>query len=251
MDHSRAEKHLPDLAADGLDGRCRDDVMSHVVGCAECREWLGTYDMLASALEETAGDEHPDAELLALCAVRPDELYESDRAELRRHLETCAQCRREVDAAGAAVRDARPSPAAPVPMPTSSPRRAAPWRLAVAATLAACAIGALVVFGVHGWSARSALSGDEAGVRVVDGSASQPVAPATRLSDTQIHGDRVIEAPGDLMISRTTIEDGSQVTIRAGSTVVIGNGFQVGNQARITVGGGHTADSVEVRGKRG
>ena len=49
-----------------MGGRCRDEVISHVTGCAECREWLETYRMLASALEATAGDEHPDAGLLAL-----------------------------------------------------------------------------------------------------------------------------------------------------------------------------------------
>jgi hypothetical protein len=236
MDHREASEHLIDLAAGRLDGSTRDAVTRHVESCDDCRAWLEAHDLLASALEAPTEGEHPDSELLALCAVRSEEEFEPDRVGLRSHLEICDRCRHEVELVRAAVLDARPAAtpaAAPPPARVFSPR----WMYAAAAGIAAAAIGSLLVSGLwqeqtHGLGPTEVVS-TSAEAPAVDGFATPP----EQFSEAEIEGTRLIETQGDLVISRTKIKDGAQVTIRAGESVAFGNGFQIGQQARIAVGG--------------
>ena len=236
MKHREAEALLLDLVEGRLHGHTREAVQRHVDQCGECVAWLDAYQILAGPPSPAQVHRHPDSGLLALCAVRPDELFESDRADLRRHLEICPQCRHEMDLVGAAVGDARPTS-------TQTTRLAPPWRgsrvwrLAAAAAIGALAVGALLVDGLR------------RGEPVVDG-ASTVTATATggsldapserrteQFSEAEINGTRLIETDGGLIFSRTRIDDGAVVTIRAGETVAFGDGFQIGSQARVAVGG--------------
>ncbi len=148
MDHREAKRHLLDFVAGDLDQGTRNAVTSHVERCVDCRAWLETHDLLASASEVDSSSDHPDSELLALCVVRPEEGNKPGRAAVRRHLESCARCRREMELVRDAVLDARPEVARPSgaihPKPSHSW-----WRLAAAACVVAVAFGSVDRFALE------------------------------------------------------------------------------------------------------
>ena len=110
MNHREARVYLSELGTGSLEQATEDAVASHVTECGACRAWLTTFDLLAgeSRAEDELDEHHPGEDLLALCAIRPEEVYEPDRKELRRHLERCPTCRRMVALVSSAVRRARP-----------------------------------------------------------------------------------------------------------------------------------------------
>jgi hypothetical protein len=247
MEHREATEHLLDFVAGGLGRASRDAVTRHVASCSDCRDWVETHDVLASALEVPPERGHPDSEVLALCAVRSEEEYEPDRFGLRIHLEGCARCRREVDLVRSAVLDARPTEI-PTTVSGESRKVSPQWTYAVAASLAAAAIGTLLVVGL--WQGRN--PGDRPS-KVVSTSAEAPVRDGVEPTqeeflEAEIGGIRLIETQGGLIISRTKIKDGAQVTIHAGKSVAFGNGFQIGQRARIAVGGNPGDPSAKSRG---
>ena len=75
----------------------------------------------------------------------------------------------------------------------------------------------------------------------------RPDVPPAEFSEPEIEGKRLIESEGGLVISRTHIKGGAEVTIRAGRSVAFGNGFQVGPQARLAVGGGSVGGEPKSR----
>ena len=236
MNHREAREHLLDLASGRIDGRELDALRGHVAECDDCRAWLEAHDSLNEALGPATDGEHPDSQLLALCAVRAEELFEPDRADLRSHLESCDRCRDEVDLVRAAVIEARP--AAPRSTAPARSRDVSPrWMYAVAAGLAAVAIGTVLVRGVWRGQAYQAPPTDVASAAAAVPEAIGPELPPEEFSEAEIEGARLIETAGGLIISRTKVKAGAEVTIRAGKAVVFGNGFEVGQQARVAVGG--------------
>ena len=70
-------------------------------------------------------------------------------------------------------------------------------------------------------------------------------------TESEIDGTRVIDAKGAILVSRTRINEGADVTIRSEHAVAFGNGFQIGSQARIAVGGRTIDQPRQHRGVQG
>jgi hypothetical protein len=236
MNHNEVAGLLLDLVDGRLDERTQSAVHRHIEGCADCRAWLDTLLLLESPPEVARRDDHPRSEDVALCAVRAEEEFEPDRAELRRHLESCPKCRHELNLVRAAVRDARPVPAQ-LTRPAASTGGFPVWRLAAAAAFGALAIGTLLVAGF--WRAEPVDGGGSTIAATGAGGSfeTRPEWQTEEFSEPEIAGTRLIEADGGLIFSRTRIDDGADVTIRAGEVVAFGDGFQIGSQARVAVGG--------------
>jgi hypothetical protein len=248
MNHARAIELLIDFMDGRLDQVTQAEIDDHIATCGECRDWIETYELITMSFGGQAAGQHPNGDILALCAARADEQYEPDRESLRHHLERCPDCRSDLQLVHAAVLGARPaSDHLPVPV---EKRRVARWALAVAAAAATFAISSVLWFG-----APNPMSEGTTPVR--DGVGTVPVALETRsedvfeFSEPEIDGTRVIDTSGSILVSRTRIREGADVTIRSGQVVAFGNGFQIGNQARIVVGGHSIDQPVEHRGVHG
>ena len=233
MDHREAKRLLLDFVTGDLDQRSRSDVTSHIEECVDCRAWLKAHDLLAAAAEENPTGEHPDSELLSLCAVRPGEEDEPGELEVRQHIEDCESCRREMDLVRSALLEARSENADSVR--TRHPIPLYPWwRVAAAAFVVAVAVKVfLPVETRHPEDVD--LGQNESAATMDEVSRFQPGSPGAIISDEEIEGVRLIEADGSLTLSQVKIKDGARVTIRAGDVVAFGNGFQVGPEAQMTV----------------
>ena len=232
MDHREAKRHLLDFVAGDLDTRSRSAVTSHIEECVDCRAWLETHDLLASASEMDSSSDHPDSELLALCAVRPEEGNEPGRAAVRRHLESCARCRREIELVRDAVMEARPEAAGPAGAihPKPSPSW---WRAAAAACVVAVALGWLTVETRRPGHVDS--RPNDTVMTMDELLQTRPDFPGEEISGVEIEGTRLIEADGNLTLNQVKIKDGARVTIRTGGVVAFGNGFQIAPQAQLIV----------------
>jgi hypothetical protein len=118
---------------------------------------------------------------------------------------------------------------------------------AVAAGLAAFAIGTVLVTGVWNGQSNGPQPPERASTPAAGAVEAYLEAPLELFSEAEIDGIRLIETQGDLVISRTKIKDGAQVTIRAGESVAFGNGFQIGQRVRIAVGGNPSDPSAKTR----
>lgn len=177
------------------------------------RAWGEDYQAFAAALADL-GEEHPSSERLALLAVEPARVPREESVALEEHAESCPACRRQLELTRAAIAHGRGERR----VETSPRRRAAgparwPQRLAWAAAL-------IAVLGVGFAAFRGDLGGWQRG-------------GASRLSEN-VSGTRVVEVP-DTLLAATAIEDGGDVSFRAGRSVILGNGFSVGSDVRLTV----------------
>ncbi|MFW6012073.1 MAG: hypothetical protein ACOC92_00015 [bacterium] len=244
MKHRQAIEYLSELGTGSLDANAEEALASHAERCPRCRDWLATRDLLAEGLgrDRSAGGEHPDSELLALCVLRPEEVDESDREELRSHLRRCPVCQEDMALTREAVQGARPGEMSPVAAPRPRvpvlPRRRA-W---VAAALVVVSLGGGLL--LHGYffdrlgPADTRL--DE--VLQITSPRSQARVPTEELSGRDLDGTQIIRSDQDLVVSKLTVQSGADVTFRAGRTVAFGDGFRVAKDARIRVGSGPAAD---------
>lgn len=251
MRHRLAIEYLPEVGTGSLDASAEEALASHAERCPRCRDWLATRDLLAEVLgrDRSAGGEHPDSELLALCVLRPEEVDESDREGLRSHLGRCPVCQEDIVLTREAIQGARPgeiSPtAAPRPRVPVVPRRRA-W---VAAALVVVSLGGGLL--LHG--------------PLFDrlGPADTRVDEVPRITspDREVHGTtdeftgrdldgtQIIGSDQDLVVSKLTVQSGANVTFRAGRTVAFGDGFRVAEGARIRVGSESSADPATGNGR--
>lgn len=236
MKHDQAKLYLTDLVAGELDADLEASVRAHTDTCDRCQNWLDTCKLFTEAQTSAcAADDHPETELLALCAVRPEEIFEHDREGLRAHLEQCSICRQDVEVTGAAVAEARPDPrvAETVPVVGVLMRAQPQWWLA--AGLAALAVAATLWFAPH-----LAKSGDV----TADRQRSEPVPVGQRdeateveeLSGRELAGANVIQAEQDLKVTDVRVMSGASLDIRGGDRISFGQGFQIGPSARLSVG---------------
>ena len=85
MNHEIAAPMIGDLLHGRLSGETRDDVLSHVTACEECRSLSETYGLLSEALiDDTV--EHPSAEAIVHYAFTEDELDPEERDRIATHL---------------------------------------------------------------------------------------------------------------------------------------------------------------------
>lgn len=251
MDHHDAQRHLIDFVDGRLDQRARDELNAHVESCIDCRSWLETHELLACAFDSGPGAGHPDSELLALCAIRPEEIDEPGRSEIGRHLEACAHCRRDVELVRDAVLEVRPKGSVPARLTRTLP--AAPW-LAVAAAI--CIVGVALWLSLPFATNRPILP-DSRSYDIathVETSRSSPMgSPREALEEMELEGTQFIEAEGRLTLSRVKIKDGAKVTINAGEGVAFGDGFQIGSGAVVAIGAKtrHTKSASVETGEQG
>lgn len=252
MRHHQAIEYLPELGTGSLDASAEEALASHADRCPRCRDWLTTRDLLAEVLgrDRRSGRAHPDSELLALCVLRPEEVDESDREELRSHLRRCPVCQEDMALTREAVQGARPgeiSPAAaPRPRVRVLPRRRA-W---VAAALVVVSLGAGLL--LHGLLFDRFGPADTRLDEVADSRLDEILritsphmeaeGPTEELSGRDLDGTQIIGSDQNLVVSKLTVQSGADVTFRAGRTVAFGDGFRVAKGARIRVGSGPSAD---------
>lgn len=252
MDHREAEKHLLDFVACDLDESTRNGLTSHIETCIDCRAWLETFDILVSSSDLESHSSHPESQLLAQCAVRPDERNEPGSFAVYRHLESCSCCRREVDLVRDAVLQARPGVDRPAEEMQS--RTYHSWWPAVAAV---CLVGlALALFFVSGSQhfMKSDLEPNPPWTDSNERGLAQKSFPDQTISGVEIEGTRVIDASGSLALNRVKIMDGAEVTIRAKEGVAFGNGFQIGRGSQVIIGVSPVSSTATVYGattKRG
>jgi len=231
MKHREVLALLPEFEAGVLDSQSKAMVESHLLDCLHCQEWMETHDLLAEELGRNGDpiEDHPHSQLLALCAVRPEEVYEPGREALRDHLEHCTTCRHTVAQVGGAVRGTRPAAneTRSQNTPSASPHRG----LRIAAALALMLLSVAVI--------------SDLSLRLLSGTAwsrnDAPTSPVTtetveELAGGELRGVRLIRADRRLDISHVTVVRGAEVTFRAGEVIAFGDGFRVDTGARITVG---------------
>jgi len=241
MNHQHARRLLADLGTGSLDSATEAALAAHTEHCAACQDWLSVRDLLSESLTDTSdtapagGDRHPDSELLALCVVRPEEVREPDREDLRRHLASCWRCRNELTLTRAAVMEAKPKTEAPLQAPAPSPWMIPRTRRMLAATVAILLLSAGLLaggllFGRLGW-----LPGDAPQHAGASPRAPMSDEPAQTISGRDLDGTHVIDSEHKLVVSALTIKSGANITFRAGKSVAFGNGFRVAPGARIAV----------------
>lgn len=236
MSHKEATGLLATFVSDGLEEPREAAVRAHLEECEECRDWIATYHLFEGVLGQEPRPEqsHPPSELLALCVVRPEEVFEVDRTELQDHLACCERCRGEVEILQEAIRQARPARAeprfrAPVPVQTATWSR---WgRLAAGVGLLAVGLAA----GYFGLMARPESSpGPQAAALQESGESAELVAP-DQLVDVEIEDTRLIEADQSLVVSNVKVKPGARVTFRVGEVAAFGDGFQISDGGSIVV----------------
>lgn len=235
MRHRDAIEYLPEHGSRSLDPVTEEELLLHAEHCEECKGWLLTRDFLASAYgpghEHHA--EHPVSDLLALCVIRPEEVHEPDRKEVRLHLEQCGTCRHELDLARLAVLHGRPSAEAPRGRSVHPP----PSRL-LSRTGRAIAAGLAVVLLGAGFFIGGVLVGriDSAGSRVGEQpGVSNGLDSTEELSGRDLDGTQILGAEGRLVVSKLTVRSGADITFQAGESVAFGDGFRVLSGARLRV----------------
>ena len=235
MDHREAKSLLLDYVAGDLDQKSRSAMTSHIEECVDCRAWLETHDLLAIASEVNSIGNHPDSELLSVCAVRPADDYEPGMIEVREHLETCESCRREMELVHRAVLNSRPE-GERLARDRHSIRSYSWWHVAAAACVVAVAFKVLLPVGMRHPGAVG-FEPNETSVTMDEMLRLHPGSSEVWISEEEIAGIRLIEADESLTLSQVKIREGARVTIRSGDVVAFGNGFQVGPGARLTVMG--------------
>lgn len=220
VQHDESTRYLPELAAGDLDGELARRVSSHVEGCADCRDWLDTYQLLAAAATSSKtkhpGSAHPSSEVLASLAVDPATFDPISRDSVLDHLMTCHDCSNEIDlcrgalATGDVVRSGeRGSESVAWSSGRSSMSR---WQTSIAAGLTGLALAASLYFAM---AAR--FSPDQ-----------------YLISNTTLRGNQTIRATEQIAASRSQVDSGARITLRA-KEVVLGDGFTVDRNAVLVI----------------
>lgn len=231
LDHETAKGLLPDHGSPVLDDRVATALEGHLAKCEECRGWVETRELLEQAVRhEDDVEEHPASELLALCAVRPEEVYEVERSGVREHLEQCTVCRQEVEAVRAALGEARPGTAAPTTARADALRRPGwiGWG-SLAAGVAGLAVATGLLLTGPPERPTSALGpGTDAPRASAAGSGEE-------LSGLELDGPRLIVADRSLLVRDVKVKRGSRVTVRVGEVAAFGDGFQISDGGALVV----------------
>ncbi len=223
--HDQFEGLLPRLATGELGGAEERRMRRHLEGCGECQAWLETWSLFSHGLSPAGAEPgHPSSDQLARLAVDRDLLAPSELEVLDEHVGSCAECRRAVELSGSALTGGRRprkvaaafrwlSPAA-LPMPA---------RVALAAGLV---VAAALVFTPRRLPEM---------VTTID----------HEIVDSVLTGPQLIQAEGSITARAVRVEEGGEVTLQAGETVILENGFTVGSGASLKVVAGRTKSSQE------
>lgn len=234
MDHREASQRLLDYVGGRCDESTRQEVASHIEACEECRAWVEIHDLLASALERIPAEVHPDSHALAVYGLQPDTLDASESSTIRRHIESCAACREDLERVRGAVLEARSAADRGLEQRPATPMTAW-WRIAAAACVAGVALWLADPFESRPHDVVSSQA-QEVATSTAGSADSTSDLQQVELSEMEIEGVRHIASEGTLTLSRVKIMDGAQVTIQADHGVAFGDGFQIGSRTQIAVG---------------
>jgi len=132
MKHETAAPMIGDLLHGRLTGETRDEVLTHVVSCAECRSLTETYELLSEALIDDGAD-HPSAGEIVRYALDERTLSEEERDRIATHLLGCELCASELDVTSRAEAELTAVPQTSHEHPASGPDRRSVLAPAVAA----------------------------------------------------------------------------------------------------------------------
>jgi anti-sigma factor ChrR (cupin superfamily) len=235
IDHRRASRLLADLHGGQLTAERRAELSEHVAGCAECRGWSETYEFLSAALSGASEAEHPSSEQLAHLAVDATLLTGPERDQLADHLEACADCRRELELCRGALASARrPAPVTRLPLRLPSSLGARHWALAASLILALAVT--FIAVRPDGSERVRVTTAPAAAVPPTEPTVIAAADPGVRqLAGDRLEGHQLIEAAHIINASALTIGNDSDITLRAGEMVVLGEGFSIGSSATLGV----------------
>lgn len=239
MKHLEAIRHLPVAAEGALDTATEAALWSHVSDCSDCYHWLMTRNLLCEELQR-GEDEipwHPESSVLALCVVRPEEIYEPGRERLRSHLAECATCRQMIDRVTPAVVTARPQAFESSDREAPSTFSGPAWVGAVAAAAAPLLIGIgilLVTLILGYWDSGFGYIAE----RIAPPAPQPPEDAVAELLDRDLEGTQLIQTGRGLMVARVMVKEGADVAFEAADVVALGDGFQVAAGGRLRVSSG-------------
>jgi hypothetical protein len=96
MKHEVAAPMIGDLLHGRLQGETRNEVLTHVTSCEECRSLSETYGLLSEALCDHGG-EHPSADEIVKYAFAEDQLTTEERDRIAEHVLGCDLCASELE----------------------------------------------------------------------------------------------------------------------------------------------------------
>jgi hypothetical protein len=134
MRHEAAVSLIGDLLHGRLSGGTRDELLSHVTSCNECRSLSETYATLSDAWNDDAL-EHPPSDLIVRYALDDKTLDEDVRDRIAAHLVACELCAAEIEVTSQAEADLAGATPSRQDRPAAAPDRG--WLLAPALAAAA------------------------------------------------------------------------------------------------------------------
>jgi hypothetical protein len=214
LSHEEASRLIASFAAGELDFAQALRMEGHISDCADCQEWMEVYSRLSSMLASKPMV-HLGSEEIARLAAELPESNEAHAHRVRTHLGVCARCAEELNITRNAIRHSRQSHGwrdrLRIEWPASL-RPAVGWSLASAAVVAI-----LLVVPVFLRSDHSLAPGN------------------LQITGRVLSGTQVVEAPGSVLAERSQVGNDSEVTFRAGESVVFGEGFSVASSGRLQV----------------
>lgn len=246
MNHTEATRCLLDVVPDPCGDPVARDLAAHLDACDECRSWHASLELLAASVQPPALDDHPASDVIALCAARPDEVLEPDRADLRRHLEICGECRREIGLMRDALEHARvPKAERPMGWNRVHARPGRLWTALAATAVVSISLAALLSGGFGSGSDPGPLVPQSHEPRAgTDERSAVTATDSSSLGD--VSGQQEIQVGSNETLVHTKITDGSRVTIRGDQRLAFGDGFVIGSGTRVVVG-----TNAEDRGNAG
>lgn len=218
MKHTEAKELLVEFADGTLGEQQRAAVAGHVRSCDACDRWLGTYNLVAGAIN--AASHHPTADAVAAYANEPADLPGPKRSELEAHLGQCSCCAREYELTRQALEASRSADALTTSitgrLQTKAGHLDRRWLAAAALAAAATLTIAMTIM----FRASETLQPPETVERHVQGE--------------RFVGHKVIDAPDRLVATDVHVETDSSLTLRAGKTV-LGEHFSVGRGGRLVI----------------
>lgn len=220
MEHLEASEQLTRFLDGDLDRSQRLEVEQHLGTCDECREWVAAYRLLSESLggdsqpltTTKVGAHHLESDELCAYALAAHTLSEPVREKCLRHLDSCPECWYEIDlvrTAAATAEDAEPGRMRP--QIVGNPSQGVSFSAVAWAAGLFLAVGALIVVGGIG-------------------------TPGSRqLTDSTLTGHTVVKARDSILVQKTRVEPGAELTLRTGNTVAFGDGFSIDSGGTLSV----------------
>ena len=210
MNHLEASNLLTHYLSGNSSPERRRGVEEHMAECAECAGWVATHSLFAEALVE-----HPSSDEIVVYALAPESLAPASHERCAKHLESCPECREEVELVREGVERSRAA-SEPVQEQSAGINRHRRVWVALAASLI-LVLGASLM------------------LRTVDQPSVQQV-----LAESSLSGEKTILADRSIVVETTEVEPGGALRLES-RVIGFGAGFSVKTGATLAV---VTSDSI-------